>query len=214
METAVETAKEMTDEQLEQLLNERRARKVAIENEKRSAYEALKESMIYDLVTTALELQKQVQAFKNKSFEDMRTVYDLLKEYANRSEDDKGNFQIISKDGTKKILFSRQDSGFFDERSKQAERHIIDFVNAQFADELATKDLISSLLERKRGNLDIKLVQKLYAMEDRFDSENWKQGLKLLKESWQSGDSKFYVNFYVKNENDEWKHVNINFSSL
>lgn len=208
------TAQAFTEEQLEKMLQEKRAEKNAAELEKRNSYESLKEATVCDLVNAALIMQEGLSVFKDKVFGDVKAVYELLKEYSNRSDDDKGNFKLVSADGTKKLQFSRQDSGFFDERSKQAEKHIIEFVESQFASDKATQDLISSLLERKKGHLDIKLVQKLYSMEDRFDNENWKQGLKLLRESWQTGDSKFYVNFYIKNENDEWKHVNINFSSL
>jgi hypothetical protein len=206
--------KELSVKDLEKLLAEKKAAENAVELEKRDSYEKLKEDTVCDLVNAALIMQEGLSVFKNKVFGDVKAVYELLKEYSNRKEDDKGNFQLVSADGSKKLQFSRSDSGFFDERSKQAEKHIIEFVESQFASDEATQDLISSLLERKKGHLDIKLVQKLYAMEDRFESDNWKQGLKLLKESWQTGDSKFYVNFYVRNENDEWKHVNINFSSL
>ena len=205
---------ELTEEQLEQLLNEKRADKTAKEQAKRATYENLKEETIQALIGEALAVQDRVLQFKNKSFGDVKTVYELLKEYSKRPEDSKGNFSLISKDGTKKIDFKRQDSGFFDERSKQAEQHIIDFVNLQFSGNEATKDLILNLLERKRGQLDIKMVQKLYSMEDRFEDLNWKEGIKLLKESWQGGSSKFYINFYVKDDNDAWEHVNINFASV
>lgn len=205
---------ELTDEQLEQMLAERKAKKVAEEQEKRNAYETLKEQTIEELVTEALAVQQRLIEFKEKSFDSMKTQYDLLKEYSNRSEDGKGNFRLVSKDGMKKIEFSRQDSGFFDERSEQAEKHIKEFVTKQFGSDEATKDLITSLLERKRGHLDIKMIQKLYSMEDRFDDENWRNGIKLLKESWQTGNTKFYINYYTKNTDDAWEHVNINFASV
>ena len=71
-----------------------------------------------------------------------------------------------------------------------------------------------SLLERKKGELDIQLVQKLYAMENRFQDENWKRGIELLKESFQSSHSKDYINFEQRNASGEWQNINLQFSNL
>ncbi|SIT25475.1 Protein of unknown function [Chryseobacterium ureilyticum] len=69
-----------------------------------------------------------------------------------------------------------------------------------------------SLLERKKGSLDILLVQKLYSMEDRFEDQNWKEGIRLLKESYSYNLSKDYVSFYKRDENNVWELINLNFS--
>ena len=69
-----------------------------------------------------------------------------------------------------------------------------------------------SLLERKKGDLDIQLVQKLYSMEDRFDDENWREGIRLLKESYSYNHSKDYLSFFKKGNNNEWEGINLNFS--
>ncbi|MOA13632.1 hypothetical protein D3C78_1336930 [compost metagenome] len=96
----------------------------------------------------------------------------------------------------------------------QAEAHIKDFIAAQFSGDPATNKLINSLLERKRGSLDIKLVQRLYAMENDFDNQNWREGIKLLKESWQASESKEYITCHYKDANGEWQLINLNFASV
>lgn len=207
------TVDELTDEQLEALLKERQAKKALEVNQKRTSYESLKEETINALCRWALEVSDDLMVFKINAFNDMQALYALLQDYSARHADGEGNFSIESADGNFKIEYSRQERGGFDERSIQAEKHIIDFVNKQFAGDPTTRKLIMSLLERKKGALDINLVQKLYSMENDYQDENWQQGIRLLKESWNPSESKDYIRFKQK-VNNEWKLINLNFASI
>ena len=212
MSTATIDLSQLSAEQLEVALNEKRAAQALETLEKRNSYEALKLSTITELSKDAKLLSGQLLQFKDKAFSAMQTLYKMLQEYSKRHADGKGNFQLEV--GTLRMNYRRQENGFFDERSVQAEKHIIDFVTEKFKDDADTKDLIMSLLERKKGTLDIKLVQKLYAMEDRFTAPNWIDGIKLLKESWTMSDSKDYITFEEKDGANKWQAINLNFSSI
>jgi hypothetical protein len=198
--------------ELKAALAEKESLELFDKNKKREDYEALKSSTVIELSKTAIELNGLLQGFKNKSFETLQTLYKMLQEYSKRHADGKGNFQLEV--GNYRITYRRQDNGFFDERSVQAEKHIIDFVTEKYVDDTSTKTLIMSLLERKKGALDIKLVQKLYSMEDQFEEPNWKEGIRLLKESWTSSDTRDYVVFEQKDKNNKWVNINLNFSSI
>jgi Na+/phosphate symporter len=204
------TLKVLTTEELEAELNERRQQEATEREQKRNEYESLKSSVINELAPYADQLSTNLMSFKKKAFDELGTLFDLLKDYSKRHQDGKGNFKI--EDENFKIQFKRQGKGTFDERSHQAEKHIIDFLSSKYKGDLDTKDLIMSLLERKNGALDILLVQKLYSMEDRFDDDNWREGIKLLKESYSFSLSKDYVSFFKKNSNNEWEGINLNFS--
>ena len=136
----------------------------------------------------------------------------MVQQYARRSEVQKGNFTLEV--DSLKIKFQRQDKGYFDKRADQAEKHIIDFVNNHFSGDADTRDLIMSLLERKEGHLDVDLVQKLYKYEHRFDNENWRLGIKLLKESYQTSHSKDYIRFYERDHNGAWQPISLQFSAV
>ncbi|AZA84773.1 hypothetical protein C1637_18500 [Chryseobacterium lactis] len=205
-----ETLKIISLEELEAELNNRKQQEAQKREEKRNQYESLKKSVINDLAPVADKLSSDIQTFKTKAFSEIGSLFDLLKDYSKRHQDGKGNFKV--EDENFKIQFKRQGKGTFDERSHQAERHIIDFLTSKYEGDLDTKDLIMSLLERKNGALDILLVQKLYSMEDRFDDENWKDGIRLLKESYKFSLSKDYISFFKKDENNEWIGINLNFS--
>jgi hypothetical protein len=212
METLIKKAQELTTEELKALLDERLLEENQAKNKARLDYEALKEATVLGLSLNASGLSSMLKDFSLKAFNEMESLYDLLCVYSNRHAEGKGNFSLESKDGSLKVVYKRQELGYFDERSVQAEKHIMDFVNSKFSDD-DDKELFMTILERKKGNLDIKLVQKLYAMENRFDNPNWKEGIKLLKESWTPSGSKPYITFYVK-QKGVWHQINLNFSSI
>lgn len=203
---------QLSPEELQAELDRRNADIIAGKQRQRKAYEDLKEQTIISLCTGAITINETLKAFKLKAFEDMQTIYEMLKEYSSRHADGKGNFRIEHENY--RVSYKRQGKPTFDERSHQAEKHIIDFVNSKFENDVDTKDLVMSLLERKKGELDINLVQKLYAMEDRFQDENWKRGIELLKESYSFSHSKDYIGFEVKNDKGEWLPINLQFSNI
>lgn len=198
--------------ELKEKLRKAQEAEAAEKQKKRKEYEELKSEVIQNLCAQAKGLQHQLRMFKIEAFNDMQTIYELLKDYSSRHADGKGNFRIEYDNF--RISYKRQGKPSFDERSHQAEKHIIDFVNSKFQEDQDTRDLVMSLLERKKGELDINLVQKLYAMEDRFQDDNWKRGIELLKESYSFSHSKDYISFEEKNDKGEWLPINLQFSNL
>lgn len=198
--------------ELKEKLAKAEAAEFAEKEKKRLAYEDLKSQVVKELCTQAITLNEQLKKFKSSAFDNMQTLYVMLQEYSARHADGKGNFKIEQENY--RVSYKRQGKATFDERSHQAERHIIDFVNAKFENDVDTKDLVMSLLERKKGELDINLVQKLYAMEGRFQDENWKRGIELLKESYSYSHSKDYIAFETRNHKGEWVNVNLQFSNV
>ena len=206
------TAENLSVEELEALLAKRKKEQREQEEAERKAYEELKTDTVISLVSIAKDLNDRLKEFKVHSFETLNAIQEMVQQYARRSEVQKGNFTLEV--DNLKIKFQRQDKGFFDERADQAEKHIIDFVNNHFSGDADTRDLIMSLLERKEGHLDIDLVQKLYKYEHRFDNENWRLGIKLLKESYQTSHSKDYIRFYERDHNGAWQPISLQFSAV
>ena len=203
---------QLSTEQLEAALAKKKEAERQKREKQRKSYESLKKETIDDLAPVAEELSLSIVRFRDKAFTQLGSLYELLQDYSKRHQDGKGNFKIENEEF--KILFKRQGKGTFDERSEQAEKHIIDFLNTKYDGDLDTKDLILSLMERKKGDLDINMIQKLYSMEDRFDDENWREGIRLLKESYSFRHSKDYISFFKKGRNNQWEGINLNFSSI
>lgn len=202
----------LSDEDFEAEMKRRNEEKQKRANEQRQAYEAIKIDTVHTFCQIAKELNSQLTDFKKTAFEGLQTMYSMLQEYSSRHADGKGNFRLEHENF--RVTYKRQGKASFDERADQAEKHIIDFVNNKFAEDPDTKDLIMSLLERKKGDLDVNLIQKLYAMENRFDDKNWKRGIALLKESYQYNHSKDYIRFEERDDKGEWHNINLQFSNI
>nr|BFF39042.1 hypothetical protein BACY1_08470 [Tenacibaculum mesophilum] len=202
----------LSDEQIKQEYERRQQKSIEQKEAQRKAYKDLKEGTINKLCKRACEIHGTLAAFKTEAFEDMQSLYTILQEYSSRHADGKGNFKIENEDF--RISYKRQGKATFDERSLQAEKHIIDFLNSRYSGDQDTKDLIMSLLERKNGDLDINLIQKLYQMEDRFNDKNWERGIELLKESYKYSHSKDYIRFERKTETGEFSPIVLQFSKI
>lgn len=211
-EPKTEAIENLSTAELQEILDSRLKKEREAKDRQRLAYEDLKANTVCGLAADALLLHERLADYKKRAFEQLGTLYQLLLEYSDRAKDGKGNFRI--EHGDYRIDFKRQGKPSFDERADQAEKHIIEFVEAKFKGDQDTRDLIMSLLERKNGDLDVALIQKLYAMEDRFDDSNWKRGIALLKESYRYSHSKDYVRIYYRDENSEWQPINLNFSNV
>lgn len=203
---------QLTPEELHAELDRRNADANVKKETQRKAYEDIKATTVISLCTDAMLMNEKLKHFKTRAFSDMQTIWEMLKEYSSRHADGKGNFRLEHENY--RVSYKRQGKPTFDERSHQAEKHIIDFVNSKFENDVDTKDLVMSLLERKKGELDINLVQKLYAMEDRFQDLNWKRGIELLKESYSFSHSKDYIGFEIKDDKGEWQAINLQFSNV
>jgi len=216
MSTAVIDITQLSPEQKAELMAQLNQEQELAEMEartKRELYEQQRETTIQSLMGQALEINDIMQGFKNEAFAELRFLSEFISETTTK-EDWKGNFTIKSRDGKFKIEYSRQVLGDFDERSNEAVNLISEFVSERYQQDAPTRKLVVSLLERKNGQLDIKMVQKLYAMENEFSDEKWLKGLQLLKDSWQSGDSKEYVRFWQKDSANGWKAIKLDFASL
>lgn len=200
-------------EEIERIYKERQEQERQDKEAKRREYEEMREETINSLFIKAVAVSEQLSKFKQHAFGEMEALFEVLVEYSKRHAEGKGNFEIKSEDDTKKAVFKQQENGEFDERSKQAEAHIQEFVQSEFKDE-RTKKLITKLLERKKGQLDIKLVQKLYSMEEDFSDERWKEGIRLLKESWHPTNTKTYLNLYYRDDNGRWTGVPLSLSAV
>lgn len=214
MTVQVKPIEEMSVAEVEAILEKKRNAAAANENAERNAYLNLRESTINELFTGALHLHTEIVAFKDKATVGLTTIYELLKVHSKRRENYKGNFSIVSEDQTKKIDFRFQEFGSFDERASEAVKHIYDFIREKFQGDQDAKLLIENLLKVKKGQLDVRRVQELYAMENNFNHSSWKLGLKLLKESFQVKDSKTYINFYQKDAQGQWELLPLNFSNI
>lgn len=220
MNTAAQAAANLnalTTRDLEKALAARKTQENAERDAQRVQYENEKDALISALGGTAVKAADILKTFKHDAMGQVRGFRSKLLEYGQLRKGDanKGNFEI--KNDSFKITFSSQVKKCFDERSELAEEKLKSFLGSFVKKrDKDLHDLVLSLLERnpKSGDLDISNVQRLYKLEDRFDNEDWREAIRLFKESYNPEGTAYYVRFFQKAEDNSWQHINLNFSSL
>lgn len=203
--------------ELEKVLNERKTKENAEREARRNEYEIEKTELINTLGITALTTANALKVFKDDAMNNVRHFRTKLLEYGQlrKGEANKGNFEIKNDDF--KITFSSQVRKCFDERSELAEEKLKNFLGSFVKKrDKDLHDLVLSLLERnpKTGDLDISNIQRLYKLEDRFDNDDWREAIRLFKESYNPEGTAYYLRFFKRDEDNAWKLINLNFSSL
>jgi hypothetical protein len=207
----------LSTQDLEALLKEKKANEAAESAKKRNNYEHERDVLINLLGSEAAHAHIVLRELKRLAMLRLKDFRTRMLEYGDikGGEKNKGNFQIENENF--KILFSTQVRKKFDERSETAEEHLKLFLNSfvKKRDQKLHK-FIMGLMERnsKTGDLDIDNINRLYAMENDFDDENWKKAIVLFKESYNPTETAEYVRFYKKNENGGWDLINLQFSGV
>lgn len=213
METMTKSVSEFTAAELKALLAEKEASEAAERQQKRADYESLRDEVVAALVAKAGRIHDIMAAFKVRAWSELETLYKLLQEHSQRHADGKGSFTLEC--GKVKVQYKRNENTRFDERATQAERHILDFITRKYSDNDPTSKLVRSLLERKKGQLDKDLVLRLISMKDDFQDDNWRKGIELLQESIVPGETRYYAQFFVKDEDGEsWHPIVLDFAKL
>lgn len=207
----------LSTRELEKALEARKAKETAERDARRNEYETEKAALISKLGNTALITAEALKDFKANAMDNVRNFRTKLLEYGQlrKGEANKGNFEIKNDDF--KITFSSQVRKCFDERSELAEEKLKSFLGSFVKKrDKDLHDLVLSLLERnpKSGDLDISNIQRLYKLEDRFDNDDWREAIRLFKESYNPEGTAYYVRFFQRDEDNAWKLINLNFSSL
>lgn len=202
---------------LEAALAEKKAAEKKELEQRKLTYEKERNELVIEVVTKALDVHEILNTFKEVSFKHMNNWFERMREYGSAKEDQE-NFQLVSADGNLKVLFNRNVTKGFDERSKLAEAKLKEFLNGFVKKrDKVLFELIQGILERNAvtGDLDISNINRLYAMEDKFEDENWKEAIKLFKESYVERSTKYYARFFKKADtNDAWVAIKLDYAAL
>ncbi len=207
----------VSTEQLEKLLTERKAEQMAAEKVKRTTYEKNKETLISELGIHATEVSEMIQVLNKKAFDSLNEFRVKMLEYGDikGGENNKGNFEL--KNEKFKILFTSQVKKEFDEKAELAEIKLKSFLNGFVKNR--DKKLYTFIMAQMERNsvtkkLDINNINRLYKIENEFEEQDWKDAIRLFKESYNPTGTELYIRFYSKNDNGGWKLINLNFSSI
>lgn len=206
----------VSPEQLRAALDKAEAKEKAAKDRQRKAYESKRNKTVVDLVAEAIELSKQLESFKSRVQIAMEEQAKSLAEYGEMRSNSKGGFGLKNEDQTLKIRRTRETNPTWDERSDKAIELIKDFLH-DTVKKRAEKEfnmLMDFLVKNKQGDLEYPKVMILLSHEDNYDDKRWKEGLRLIKESYKVVLRGFGYYFEKKDVQGKWQPIPLNFSSL
>lgn len=215
MET--KTIDQMTTEELQAYLEERKREEVQKAQQAREEYEKFVDKTTSRIVRNAQRISKLLTEFKDRTTAELEQMREKLNEYGAIRANSKGGFLLRTKEGDGKVLYKYASICDWDERAAKAEGLLTDFLK----DVVKKRDkelfeLIIGLLEKnKEGKLEFSRMQALYAKETLFADPRWVEAIRLFKESFRVIDSKMRLEIYTRNEETkEWVIVPLNLSSI
>jgi len=208
---------ELTTAQLEALLKERKAAEVKKQEREKAAYEKDRDQKVFDIIKTSQALFKELSEFKTYCHIEMDKQAIKLSEYGKIRSNSKGGFSVTNSDDTLRVTRRRDTEPAWDERSTKAVGLIKDFLGDTIKKrDVKMYEVLMTFLERNQnGDLEYSRVMDLFKHEDKWDDVRWKEGLRLIKQSFSNHFKGFGYEFKVKDESTgKWENILLNFSGL
>lgn len=207
---------DMTDKEIEQYLQEKKKKQQQKLEREKKAYEKKRDQLIKRIVAQAIELNVALAEFKSECDEEMQLQHERLDEYGLIRGNSKGGFSITDQNDEMRITRTFDSKPRWDERAEKAENLIREFFETTIKkrDRKLAEMLLSYMTKDKAGNLRYSSVMKLIQHEDKYDDPRWKEGIRLLKDSYNSTFSKFYYHIQTRDESGEWNTIELNFSKV
>ena len=209
---------EMTVEELEQVLAEKKQQKADAERLRREAYVKLRTDLLSRMreqVNQTVEAVRMLSQFMN---DEMGTFKEVMAEYGQLRDPFQMSYKLEGENF--RVFVKCNKIKRFDERADVAASRLLEFLQGwiQRSDRGADDpmyQLAMTLLERnKYGDLDYKSVSKLYELESRFDDPEYASIMQLFKESnvVEGAATNYY--FEERDECGVWRKLEPSFNRL
>ncbi|WP_113638989.1 DUF3164 family protein [Nubsella zeaxanthinifaciens] len=207
--------RELTTEQLEKALQERKKSEKAKETAAKKRYEKNRDNTIEQMFEEALEVSRAIGRLKNKMNVIMDSQKQELESYGKIRSNSKGGFSIVHSNGELQIARRRDTTPVWDERATKAVELLQEFLSDTVKKQAAKyyPILMGFLTRNKKGDLEYAKVMELLTYEKDFDDPRWVEGLRLIKESYAQSFKAYTYEFKRKNKAGKWQFVNLNFSN-
>lgn len=180
--------------------------------------ERLKEKLSVSVAKSAIALCNTLKEFKQKCMDACEKAYQA--EFKEGKASAKGGFTLYNFDKSIKIERSINENITFDENLIAAAKDKFDeFLKSSTGgiDEMVQELIMSAFSSNKKGKLDSKKVLSLLSYKSRIKETKYPafhEALNLIEQSIRRPDSKTYFRIWIKDENNEYQNIDLNFSSL
>lgn len=206
----------MTVEQLEQLLAEKKKEEKQLRLQKKAEYEKKRDELINSVIGRAKVLHDQMRDFKQYCLEQLESFRETAAEYGDIRSNSKGGFSLRHNETQELVSLDRNVTNEYDERASMAEDLIKEFLE----DKVKKKDAqtyrtIRALLDRNsQGDLTPSRVASLLKVRDNYSDERWVKAMDLFEESFRIREISYSVSFYRKDDMGKDKAISLSFPSI
>lgn len=209
---------QMSTEQLEVLLQQKRVQDQQAADSRRRAYEGIKKDVVTNIESKVRQTVDVVRELYAAVVSDTGAFYETMKEYGMLKSTEQRSYTLQSE--CFKIEVKSNKIKGFDERADIAASRLIEFLNSwiQGRSNGGTDPmyrLAMAMLERNRyGDLDYKSISKLYEMESQFGDTEYSDIMQLFKESnvVEGTATNFY--FHEKDNLGNWRRLEPSFNRM
>jgi hypothetical protein len=211
------TIAEMSTAEIEAVLVAKKSDENKALEKARLQYEKERDEEMSALICLAKDVAEKAKFLKEMAHEKMEDYQIKLNDYGKIRGNSKGGFSLLNTDKTIKIKRRRDTQPTWDERSTKA----LELIHEFLSDTVKKRDLklfeilMSFIAKNKKGDLDYASVMNLISHENKFEDKRWKEGLRLIKESYSSYLKGYQYDFEVTNaQTGKFEKIELNFSAL
>ena len=210
------TTQELSTKDLELMLAQRKSAEKAELKKRQIEYVNQKEAFIKKTVVAFCDAASFLKELKTETINQGNDLHTKMYDIFNKEEKDHKSFSLISEDGMFKVEISTHDFQTFNEQSEVHLNSIKEIMEEKFASRNKGVYAILNdiMMKNKKGDYDETLVVKLNKHRDTVNDPKFNFALDELAKCFQTYNSATYVRVFQKNEANQWKAVNIQFSSL
>lgn len=180
-----------------------------------SGYDKKKEKVIKKLLKEAEAASKKLTELKQLMFVDGDAIDELMykEHHMERPNEHKGNYTYYSFDKSIRFSMKVQDVIDFDDRIRLAQEKINQFLESK--SEGSDQDLmllVNNAFKTTKGRLDKSRIFSLYSLK--INNTIWNEAIALIKESITVNHTRRYPSIAFRDQNGEYKDVQLNLSSI
>lgn len=175
----------------------------------------LRDQTVRRIVAGAKVAAETVTEFKRIAESDIKAFTTLsAEEYGTNLGGVKGNITLRSYDGKYKVQRDMAETLVFDERLQVAKSLIDECINnwSEGSDAKIRTLILDSFQVDKQGRVNTKRILGLRKLN--IDDPTWQRAMDAIGESIQVANSRAYIRVYERQEDDNYKLINLDLASL
>ena len=172
-----------------------------------------RERITLKYLAKAKKLSEQLEQFKTDLLNDCDAIYNQMLEENNVPGNSKGGFSVSTFDRSAKIEISVQERIEFDDLISVAHEKIKQYLEEKTQNvDHDLVQIINQAFETRKGRMDVKRILGLFRLQ--INHPLWIDAMELIKRSITRNNSKRYARVWEKDDNGEYRNVELNFSAI